>query len=53
MTLFNPNYAGIYLVMVLPLLWLCGKRAGRIMAAIGTLLLLGSGSGTAIAAGWG
>ena len=50
MTLFNPNYAGIYLVMILPLLWLCGKRAGRIMAAIGTLLLLGTGSGTAIAA---
>lgn len=51
LTLYNPNYAGIYLVMGLPLLWICGGKKGRIPAAAGTVLLLATGSGTAMAAG--
>lgn len=51
LTLYNPNYAGIYLVMVLPLLWICGGKKERILAGVGTLMLLATGSGTAIVAG--
>ena len=48
MTLYNPDYAGIFLLMVSPILWACKKsKASVLVAVMAGICLLGTGSGTA------
>jgi hypothetical protein len=48
MALYNPNYAGIYLLMVCPLFILSGEKRYRCLAAMAILCMIGTGSRTAI-----
>jgi hypothetical protein len=46
LAMYNPNYAGIYLLMVCPLLLLSGKKRYLCLAAAVILCLIGTGSRT-------
>lgn len=47
MTLYNPDYAGIFLVMISPVLWLWNTKVTRLLAVAAGICLIGTGSGTA------
>lgn len=46
-TLYNADYAGIFLAMLSPVLWLWNTKNSRILAVVAGVCLLGTGSGTA------
>ena len=47
MTLYNPDYAGIFLIMMIPLLTLWSRKGSWIVLAAAWICLIGTGSGTA------
>ncbi len=51
MALYNPNYAGIYVVMLLPLIFLWGEKKLYPLGAAAAICLIGTFSVTAILAG--
>lgn len=51
MTLYNPNYAGIFLVLIIPLIFLWGNKKLWILGGAAALCLIGTFSKTALLAG--
>lgn len=43
---YNPNYAGIYLLMILPCIFLCGNSKFKVIAIIATICMIGTQSRT-------
>lgn len=50
LALYNPNYAGIYLLMLLPCMVLCKNRKVHIVAVVAGICMIGTMSRTVLAA---